>query len=61
MAEHLAEILGEENFYVLPESTSKQDFGLYPSPDALKRKFIIKAKRKRIVPHDLGSSEESLD
>ena len=35
MAEHISEILGEENLYVLPENPSKQDFGLFPSPEEL--------------------------
>lgn len=45
MEKYFREVLGMENIYVL----DPQDPPLiYPSPNDLKRKFIIKAKRKRI-------------
>ena len=60
MSEHIEEILGEENLYMLPESTSQEEFGLFPSPHELKYKYVIKAKRKRIIPHDFKGGAEHL-
>ena len=40
------EIIGRENLYILDSDTPPL---LYPSPNQLKKKFIIKNKRKRIL------------
>ena len=60
MSELIEDILGEDNLYTLPESTSLEEFGLFPSPDELKYKYVIKAKRARIIPQDFNGGAENL-
>ena len=46
MKNYFLEIIGRENLYILDSDTPPL---LYPSPNQLKKKFIIKNKRKRIL------------
>lgn len=45
MKNYFLSIIGRENLYILDSKTPPL---LYPSPNELKNKFIIKNKRKRI-------------
>ena len=53
MNKYFLEIIGRENLYILDNDTPPL---LYPSPNQLKKKFIIKNKRKRILG-DLGKMQ----
>lgn len=53
MKNYFLEIIGRENLYILDNDTPPL---LYPSPNQLKKKFIIKNKRKRILG-DLGKMQ----
>ena len=46
MNKYFLQIIGRENLYILDNDTPPL---LYPSPNQLKKKFIIKNKRKRIL------------
>ena len=46
MKNYFLQIIGRENLYILDNDTPPL---LYPSPNELKKKFIIKNKRKRIL------------
>ena len=53
MNNYFLQIIGRENLYILDNDTPPL---LYPSPNQLKKKFIIKNKRKRILG-DLGKMQ----
>ncbi|CDW90514.1 1-phosphatidylinositol-bisphosphate phosphodiesterase eta-2 [Stylonychia lemnae] len=54
IANHMIDVLGELNIYKLPNYitsiTQAEDIPRYPSPEELKRKYVIKCKAKRILP-----------
>ena len=45
MEKYFREVLGEENLYIVDPMNPPLN---YPSPNELKKKFVIKCKRKRI-------------
>ncbi len=57
MKNYFLEIIGRENLYILDNDTPPL---LYPSPNQLKKKFIIKNKRKRILG-DLGKMQNAYE
>lgn len=66
VARIISEILGSENVYHLPadiETTTDMALMTFPSPEALKNKFVIKCKTKRRMPAALlaGISEEEFN
>ena len=61
VAKLLSSILGDQHIYQLPEDIELiEDLGslpLFPSPETLKHKFIVKNKGKRRLPQILGEHQ----